>query len=159
MEKSIKVSTREIAIRAFDHLRHERKSDSALRLAHHLLHYDRISLGIGEVDWEIDMAIQKFGGNPRTGYRYSAHFSFNAETEMEEERYEEIFNGKEYKRITTEFNLLYTTTVFIRKRTLLACKIKLKPLPTHRIFFQLVFYSIYFLFKRHMCFSVIYVQG
>lgn len=58
MEKSIKVSNREIAIRAFDHLRHERKSDSALRLAHHLLHYDRISLGIGEVDWEIDMAIQ-----------------------------------------------------------------------------------------------------
>ena len=70
MEKSIKVSNREIAIRAFDHLRHERKSDSALRLAHHLLHYDRISLGIGEVDWEIDMAIQKFGGNPRTGYLY-----------------------------------------------------------------------------------------
>ena len=35
------------------------------------------------------MAIQKFGGNPRTGYRYSAHFSFNAETEMEKERYEE----------------------------------------------------------------------
>ena len=71
------------------------KRDSALRLAHHLLHYDRISLGIGEVDWEIDMAIQKFGGNPRTGYRYTAHFSFNAETEMEKERYEEIFNGKE----------------------------------------------------------------
>lgn len=58
METTIKVSNREIAIRAFDHLRHERMSDSALRLAHHLLHYDRISLGIGEVDWEIDMAIQ-----------------------------------------------------------------------------------------------------
>lgn len=95
MEKSIKVSNREIAIRAFDHLMHERKSDSALRLAHHLLHYDRISIGIGEVDWEIDMAIQKFGGNPRIGYRYTAHFSFNAETAMEKERYEEIFNGKE----------------------------------------------------------------
>ena len=78
-----------------DHLRQERKTDSALRLAHHLLHYDRISLGIGEVDWEIDMAIQKFGGNPRTGYRYTAHFSFKGETEMEKERYEEIFNGKE----------------------------------------------------------------
>ena len=76
METTIKVSNREIAIRAFDYLRHDRKTDSALRLAHHLLHYDRISLGIGEVDWEIDMAIQKFGGNPRTGYRYSAHFSF-----------------------------------------------------------------------------------
>lgn len=64
METTIKVSNREIAIRAFDHLRHERKTDSALRLAHHLLHYDRISLGIGEVDWEIDMAILKFGGTP-----------------------------------------------------------------------------------------------
>ena len=92
METTIKVSNREIAIRAFDYLRHDRKTDSALRLAHHLLHYDRISLGIGE---EIDMAIQKFGGNPRTGYRYSAHFSFNAETEMEKERYEEILNGNE----------------------------------------------------------------
>ena len=57
METTIKASNREIAIRAFDHLRQERKTDSALRLAHHLLHYDRISLGIGEVDWEIDMAI------------------------------------------------------------------------------------------------------
>lgn len=95
METAIKVSNREIAIRAFDYLRHEHKTDSALRLAHHLLHYDRISLGIGEVDWEIDMAIQKFGGNPQTGYRYTAHFSFNAETEMEKEGYEEIFNGKE----------------------------------------------------------------
>jgi len=47
------------------------------------------------VDWEIDMAIQKFGGNPRTGYRYTAHFSFKGETEMEKKRYEEIFNGKE----------------------------------------------------------------
>ena len=69
METTIKASNREIAIRAFDHLRQERKTDSALRLAHHLLHYDRISLGIGEVDWEIDMAIRKFGGSPRTGYR------------------------------------------------------------------------------------------
>ena len=93
METTIKVPNREIAIRAFDHLRHEKKTDSALRLAHHLLHYDRISLGIGEVDWEIDMAIQKFGGNPRTGYRYTAHFSFKGETEMEKDRYEEIFNG------------------------------------------------------------------
>ena len=89
MGTTIKVPNREIAIRAFDHLRQERKTDSALRLAHHLLHYDRISLGIGEVDWEID------GGNPRTGYRYTAHFSFKGETDMEKERYEEIFNGKE----------------------------------------------------------------
>ena len=95
MGTTIKVSNREIAIRAFDNLRHEQKRDSALRLAHHLLHYDRISLGIGEVDWEIDMAIQKFGGNPQTGYRYTAHFSFKGETEIEKEKYEAIFNGNE----------------------------------------------------------------
>lgn len=95
MKTTIKASNKEIAIRAFDHLRHERKTDSALRLAHHLLHYDRISLGIGEVDWEIDMAIQKFGGNPRTGYRYTALFSFNGKTEMEKKKYEEILNSKE----------------------------------------------------------------
>ena len=95
MGTTIKVSNREIAIRAFDYLRRENKTDSALRLAHHLLHYDRISLGIGEVDWEIDMAIQKFGGNPRTGYRYTAHFSFKGETEIEKEKYEAIFNGNE----------------------------------------------------------------
>ena len=93
METTIKVSNREIAIRAFDYLRRENKTDSALRLAHHLLHYDRISLGIGEVDWEIDIAIQKFGGSPRTGYRYTAHFSFNAETDLDKEKYEDIFNG------------------------------------------------------------------
>ena len=39
MGTTIKVSNREIAIRAFEHLRQERKTDSALRLAHHLLHY------------------------------------------------------------------------------------------------------------------------
>ncbi len=78
---------------AFDYLKHGKKADPALRLAYHLLHYGSISLDIGEVDWEIDMAIQKFGGNPRTGYRYTAHFSFNAETEMEKEKYNEIFNG------------------------------------------------------------------
>ena len=33
METTIKVSNREIAIRAFDYLRHDRKTDSALRLA------------------------------------------------------------------------------------------------------------------------------
>ena len=93
MGTTINVSNREIAIRAFDHLRHEKKTDSALRLAHHLLHNDRISLGIGEMDWEIDMAIQKFGGNPRTGYRYTAHFCFKGETDMEKDKYEEIFNG------------------------------------------------------------------
>ncbi len=93
METTIKVSNREIAIRAFDYLRHERKADSALRLAHHLLHYESISLGIGDVDWEIDMALQRYGGEPKAGYRYSAHFSFKGETEMEKERYDKIFNG------------------------------------------------------------------
>lgn len=91
----IKIPNREIAIKAFDYLRCEQKTAPALRLAHHLLHYERISLGIGEVDWEIDMALQRCGGNPQTGYRYTAHFNFNSETKIEKEKYEKIFQEKE----------------------------------------------------------------
>lgn len=93
METTVRVPNREIAIRAFDCLKNEKKTDPALRLAHHLLHHECISLGIGDVDWEVDMALQKCGGSPRTGYRYTAHFYFNAETTMEKEKYDEIFNG------------------------------------------------------------------
>lgn len=33
------------------------------------------------------MAIQQCGGEPETGYRYTAYFHFNRNTEMEKERY------------------------------------------------------------------------
>ena len=64
MTTTIKVPNREIAIRAFDYLRHERKTVPALRLAHHLLHHESISLGIGDTDWDIETALHRCGGEP-----------------------------------------------------------------------------------------------
>ena len=39
---------------------------------------------------EIDRAIQQCGGVPRTGYRYTAYFHFNRNTEMAKEIYDKI---------------------------------------------------------------------
>lgn len=75
---------------AFDRLRKEDKKDSALKLARCLLRGTSISLSIGDIDWDIDMAIQQCGGMPRTGYSYTAYFHFNRDTEMEKERYDGI---------------------------------------------------------------------
>lgn len=75
---------------AFDRLRKENKKDSALRLARCLLHGTSISLGIGDIDWDIDTAIRQCGGEPRTGCRYTAYFHFNRKTEMEKEKYDSI---------------------------------------------------------------------
>lgn len=86
----VKISNRQIALMAFDRLRKEDKKDSALKLARCLIQGTSISLGIGDIDWDIDMAIQQCGGEPRTGYRYTAYFHFNRETEMETERYDGI---------------------------------------------------------------------
>jgi hypothetical protein len=55
-----------------------------------LLYGTSISLGIGDIDWEIDRAIQQCGGVPRTGYRYTAYFHFNRNTEMAKEIYDKI---------------------------------------------------------------------
>lgn len=88
--ETMKISNRQIAMMAFDRLRKEDKKDSALKLARCLLYGASISLGIGDIDWDIDMAIQQSGGEPRTGYRYTAYFHFNRETEMETERYDGI---------------------------------------------------------------------
>jgi len=87
---TITIENKEIAMMAFDRLRKEDKKDSALKLARCLLRGTSISLGIGEIDWDIDLAIQQCGGEPRTGYRYTAYFHFNRKTEMEKERYDEI---------------------------------------------------------------------
>ena len=83
--EEIKISNRQIALMAFDRLRKEDKTDSALKLARCMLHGTSISLGIGDIDWEIDRAIQQCGGVPRTGYRYTAYFHFNRNTEMAKE--------------------------------------------------------------------------
>jgi hypothetical protein len=88
--EEIKISNRQIVLMAFDRLRKDGKKDSALKLARSLLRDISISLGIGDTDWEIDMAIRQCGGEPETGYRYTAHFHFNRNTEMEKERYDRI---------------------------------------------------------------------
>lgn len=88
--EEIKISNRQIALMAFDRLRKEDKTDSALKLARCMLHGTSISLGIGDIDWEIDRAIQQCGGVPRTGYRYMAYFHFNRNTEMAKEIYDKI---------------------------------------------------------------------
>lgn len=54
---TVTISNREIALMAFDRLRKEDKTDSALKLARCMLHGTSISLGIGDIDWEIDRAI------------------------------------------------------------------------------------------------------
>jgi hypothetical protein len=88
--EDLKISNRQIAIMAFDKLTKENKTDSALRLARNLLRNTSISLGIGDIDWDIDMAIQQCGGEPRTGYGYTARFHFNRNTEMEKSKYDRI---------------------------------------------------------------------
>ena len=49
--EEIKISNRQIALMAFDRLRKEDKTDSALKLARCMLHGTSISLGIGDIDW------------------------------------------------------------------------------------------------------------
>ena len=88
--EELKISNRQIAIMAFDKLTKENKTDSALRLARNLLRNTSISLGIGDIDWDIDMAIQQCGGEPRTGYGYTARFHFNRKIEMEKSKYDRI---------------------------------------------------------------------
>ena len=103
--EEIKISNRQIALMAFDRLRKEDKTDSALKLARCMLHGTSISLGIGDIDWEIDRAIQQCGGVPRTGYRYTAYFHFNRNTEMARKQHggglkaaSVIYNGMYGKR-------------------------------------------------------------
>lgn len=87
---TVTINNRKIALMAFDRLRKEDKTDSALKLARCLLRSTSISLGIGDIDWEIGRAIQQCGGVSRTGYRYTAYFHFNRNTEMAKEIYDKI---------------------------------------------------------------------
>jgi hypothetical protein len=78
---------------AFDRLCKENKTDAAIRLAHAMLHSQSICLGLGDMEWDIDLTIQKCGGEPRTNYcGYAARFHFSRETEMSEHRYRSIRN-------------------------------------------------------------------
>ena len=50
------------------------------------------------------MAIQQCGGEPETGYRYTAYSHFNRNTEMEKERYAKTVKlyGKSMEKNNTE---------------------------------------------------------
>ena len=73
METTVKIPNREIALAAFDRLRREKRKDAALRLAGCMLRGTYISLGIGDTDWEIDTALHKCGGEPKTGYGFTRY--------------------------------------------------------------------------------------
>ena len=64
---------------AFDRLRKEDKTDSALKLARCMLHGTSISLGIGDIDWEIDRAIQQCGGVPKNRIQIHGLFPLQPE--------------------------------------------------------------------------------
>ena len=81
MATTVKVPNRDIAIRAFDYLRREHKTFPALRLAYHLFHHEGISLGIGDTDWDIDMALQRYGGERRAENRIRAFRPFQLQRE------------------------------------------------------------------------------
>ena len=77
---TVTIGNRQIALMAFDRLRKEDRKDSALKLARCLLHGTSISLGIGDIDWDIDMAIRQCGGLPRTRDTGTRHISTSTGT-------------------------------------------------------------------------------
>ena len=90
METPRKRPNRESVRAACDMLRREKRMDAALRLAGCMLRGTYKALGSCDTDWEIDTALHKCGGEPKTGYRHMAHFHFDGETEMATEKYERL---------------------------------------------------------------------
>lgn len=84
------ILNREIAKMAFCKLRKESITDSALRLANSLLFSESISLGIGDIDWEIELALNYCGAKPKIGIRQVAHFNFNGFTKLSQSHYENL---------------------------------------------------------------------
>ena len=75
----------EIAKKALDLLMSNGSLDSAKRLSNAMDKGDYISLGLGDIDWEIQTALEKSGGydcvvTNRIGY--CARFYFNKNYEM-----------------------------------------------------------------------------
>ena len=75
----------EIAKKALDLLINKGSLDSAKRLSNAMDKGDYISLGLGDIDWEIETALEKIGGygcvvTNRIGY--GARFYFNKTYEI-----------------------------------------------------------------------------
>lgn len=77
----------QIAKLAFFKLYQDKKIDAALRLANCILSHDSITLGIGDVDWEIEIALNYCGAHPSVGRKYMANFNFKGKTLLPEEQY------------------------------------------------------------------------
>lgn len=71
------MTNREIAIKAFDYLYGKGLNESAEKLLDCLNNSTYICLGVGDIDWEIEMAIQRFGGQVKVNnVGYMAKFYF-----------------------------------------------------------------------------------
>lgn len=85
---------KEIAKLAFIKLRGEDKKDAALRLAAALLDSKSISLGLGDIDWEIQNAIEYCAGQEKSpchiNSRGTATYYFEGEIEISEEHKEKL---------------------------------------------------------------------
>lgn len=88
--KMIEVNNSQIAKIAFSKLYQEEKKDSALRLACTILSGDSIKLGIGDTDWEIEIAFNYCGAQLSIGRRYMATFRFKGTTTIPEGHYESL---------------------------------------------------------------------
>jgi len=90
--KMVEVDNKQIAKMAFYKLCDKKKNDSALRLANCILSFDSITLGLGDIDWDIEMALDHCGGKPMVGRRYLATFNFKGKTRVSEEQYERLIS-------------------------------------------------------------------
>lgn len=88
--KMIEIENVKIARMAFFKLYRDEKKDAALRLANCILSYDSIKLNLGDIDWEIEAAIEYCGGHTSVGRKYMAAFNFRGITLIPEERYQSL---------------------------------------------------------------------
>lgn len=88
--KMIGIDNARIAKMAFFKLRRDEKKDAALRLANCILSYDSIKLNLGDIDWEIEAALEYCGGHTSVGRSYIASFNFTGKTQIPEERYQSL---------------------------------------------------------------------
>ena len=84
------VSNKEIAKMAFFKLYFERKTNSAARLASALIGSNSITMGFGDIEWEIEEALIFCGAHPSIGKRNNSYFGFNGITKMNEGHYKHL---------------------------------------------------------------------
>lgn len=86
----VETDNSKIAKLAFFKLYQDKKKDAALRLANCIFSHDSITLSIGDIDWEIEIALNYCGAHPSVGRRYMASFNFKGKTKLPEGHYESL---------------------------------------------------------------------